>query len=90
MGVRVDGDASACRLGEGTGGAVHRDGDRLRQVEALAAVSAARVFDEDEDAPLSPVPAAQRRGSGIRLWPPSPSHTCSRSGSARGVSRSRR
>jgi rfaE bifunctional protein nucleotidyltransferase chain/domain len=49
--VGVHSDASARRLGKGAGRPIHRQGDRLRVVEALAAVSAAVLFDED--APLS-------------------------------------
>jgi rfaE bifunctional protein nucleotidyltransferase chain/domain len=49
--VGVNGDASARRLGKGAGRPINRQGDRLRVVEALAAVSAALLFDED--APLT-------------------------------------
>jgi D-glycero-beta-D-manno-heptose 1-phosphate adenylyltransferase len=49
--VGVHSDASARRLGKGPGRPLNRERDRLRVVEALAAVSTAVLFDED--APLT-------------------------------------
>jgi rfaE bifunctional protein nucleotidyltransferase chain/domain len=48
--VGVNSDASVRRLGKGPGRPFQREGDRVRVVAALAAVSAVVLFDED--APL--------------------------------------
>jgi rfaE bifunctional protein nucleotidyltransferase chain/domain len=49
--VGINSDASARRLGKGPGRPLNKQADRLSVVQALAAVSAAVLFDED--APLS-------------------------------------
>jgi rfaE bifunctional protein nucleotidyltransferase chain/domain len=49
--VGINSDASARRLGKGPGRPLNTQADRLSVVQALAAVSAAVLFDED--APLS-------------------------------------
>jgi rfaE bifunctional protein nucleotidyltransferase chain/domain len=49
--VGVNSDASARRLGKGPGRPLNKQADRLSVVQALAAVSAALLFDED--APLN-------------------------------------
>jgi rfaE bifunctional protein nucleotidyltransferase chain/domain len=49
--VGINNDASARRLGKGPGRPLNRQADRLAVVQALAAVSAAVLFDED--APLN-------------------------------------
>jgi rfaE bifunctional protein nucleotidyltransferase chain/domain len=49
--VGVNSDASARRLGKGPGRPLNKQADRLSVVQALAAVSAAVLFDED--APLN-------------------------------------